>query len=313
MQNPQLNEWLKNKEWYDNHKLSTILACQRKAFLSMLYKNQGLAIEVGTGAFFGTCTHAALAKYYFLQDKLNETGRRMEALKTFAREYENLFLDLLPEKVPKKHSLENGLDIIDAYCDRWLPQDHKYRTVEVELAGILPIKPSPGDPPDFVEEFYFIFRADRVVERIETGDWWIVEIKTASNVKSELAHLLLARQPRGYVYALHQWEPAKIKGFIPDIIGIYVEKKEFEREYVYCPAPILQSWRIQTINIVQRWRSILNKQKLVPSLDNFVQDDGECTRYGLCQFYDICRYGLHKADQMKLNTWTPFQLSKKEE
>lgn len=310
MTNP-IRDILVANEWYDNHKLSMIMACRRKAFFHLLYRG-GLADTVGPGAWFGFSIHAGLARYYkdWQPGGSGQLDRRAAAHRAFAKAYKSQF----PEgtKVDNKHRFERGLLLLDAYFDHWSSEDALFKPVEPELGGIVTIRPEPGDPFPF-DPFLFVWRADGIFERVSTGDWLVLETKTTgSGVDRELMRFELRRQTRGYVYGVQQFSPSHpVVGVLANVMLVAAEKMEFKRDYFLYKQSDIASWRAQTISIVQEWRAALGRAVFAPlaeQLDIFYQRTDACTDYGLCCFYDLCKHGAHYGlDQYKENTWIPLE------
>jgi hypothetical protein len=315
--------WMKGIEWYDNHKLSVILACLRKAYWHYEFRAPsatpeeptGLASTVGPGADFGSCIHSGFGAYYGLWGKASEEERRQASFMSFNKKYAHLFRgreDYISSKEGRKHTLENGLDILDCYYDQFLIEDHKWRPVEVELAAIYPFIPRP-DEPDF-PPFWYVMRADGVWEYVATGEWYVQETKTTSGgVARELKRLHVNRQTTGYAAVLSEFpDGRRIRGVVPNVVLIAIGKRDAGRDMIAKYPYDYRSWRRQTINIVQRWRAIraeANGKGVVDVLDIYTQNDGECTKYGLCPFYDACDFGAGAMDAVVYkftpNVWNP--------
>lgn len=303
---------LDGKEWYDNSRLSIIDACLRKAFNNLLYAGQGLAAPVGGGALFGTCMHGFEAMYYSWWGKEPEEKRRLRGMRKFLELHEQLFVGPQADFVESKHTKETGLAIIDHYCDSYLAEDQLLRPIKLELAGAVEIKYDPaldGDAP--FKSFWYAFKIDGLHLRVNFGDYWVREAKhTGGGVKRELVKLRLSHQPRGYVYCARQFPGPPVTGCMPDVVGVLVKTRECQRDfYPYKHGEIL-SWRRQVINKVQDWRAVQQRAKglsFEKMLDVFYQRTSECTSYGLCAFYDLCRDGYSPATltAFRVNTWNP--------
>jgi hypothetical protein len=312
-----LREWLKTIEWYDNHTISLILACPRKAFFHTIYRG-GLASGVGNGANFGTCIHAGLAAYYnAVKMSLPERQCRYAAIRAFSSDYVRLFGSETPAGIDNKHKFENGLDILDCYFNNFILDDQQYEPVETELSAIYPVEPQPGDPPDFVDPFYFLIRCDGLWRRRSDGDLFVREIKTSGGgVDREVTRLAINRQTTGYATILHEFPGGeRVAGVLVDVVGVYVGKREYRREIYLKSNRDRETWRRQTINIVQEWRARKERAASLDApgvLDLFYQNDQECTKYGLCPFWKGCYHGLALLDELEQNTWTPLSIAQEE-
>lgn len=323
---------LNNLEYYDNSKLDLILACRRKAMLAYLYpkapseassvqKAEGEAspeqtpsLGLSTGnnpsAAFGTSIHAAHAAYYspYHKDR-NPEERRRFAYKAFVRKWQTLFAG----DEDDKYQMDNGLSILEAYFDNYILEDQDSIPVETEMSFLLEIKPEPGDPPWFVESFWYAGAMDGVFLRIGK-DLYADELKTSSfNVDQIMGNQILSRQGRGYVYALKQFseQPEKVRGFRADVIRVDSKKRDFRREFFYVTETDLKEWRLEVLNIVQDWRTAVlrvNGEKLDKVMGSFYKNTSECFRYWKpCVFHKICQFGTQVIDSSyPARTWTPF-------
>jgi len=307
----QINQWLTESEWYDNHKISTILECRRKAFLHLLFQG-GLATTVGPGAWFGSSIHKGLEVYYNGWGRQSLSQRKDAAFRAFLSTHQHLFSSLDPERLQNKHTPENGLVILDDYFSTFAAEDQDYEPINNELAGIITISPQEGDPPFFQRSFLYVFRLDGLWRRSRDSSLWVKETKTTGNVDQEIAKLKMSRQVLGYAYSIKQWPDGDlVKGILADVIQVAVGPKSARREHIFIGETQLREWRAGTITIVEEWRSLCRRAQdegLGGKLETFYQDDNSCLRYGRCCFYDLCAHSVALADGMAKNTWTPFQV-----
>jgi len=309
MQQP-LSEFLTGRDWYDNSRLDVILACKRKAFIGQLYADTGLEAGVGYGALFGTCMHGFAATYYSWWGKTSESMRRVKGIRTFLELHEKFFVGPMLDDIDNKHSKENGIATIDHYCDTYLAEDQLLIPLEVELAGAVEIKPQEGE--DF-KPFWYAFKIDGIHKRSTYGDLWVREMKnTSGGVKRELVKLRLSRQPTGYVYCARQFPGPAVTGCMPDVVGVLAKNKECQRDFFAKPMVVTDNWRKQTIEIVEHWRTMKARAANLTFenvLNIFYQNTQECTSYGLCAFYDICRDGFSPATlaAFRPNKWNPLE------
>jgi len=300
----KLSDFLIGKEWYDNTKLSTLIACPRKGFYNSMLSG-GLQAGVGPGADFGTCMHGAIASYYAWWGKASEPQRRVYGLRTFAALHETVFTGERRESMENKHSVEAGLANFDFYCDTYLAEDSLLQPIEIELSGAVLIEPQ-GD--EFFEPFWYVFRIDGIHKRITYGDYWIRETKTTSaGVEREIKKLELSRQARGYLYCARQFPGTTFTGIMPDVVGVFVKNFGCQREYYPKPMSDSDIWRDDTVEIVEQWRAKRVRFDQTQNLSIFYQQTGHCTEYGLCGFYDLCNNGINRATLAKYqpNTWNP--------
>lgn len=319
-----LQEFFATQEYYDNHRLSTILNCRRKAFWHTEYQppptaerpepTKGLATTVGNGARFGSCIHAGRGAYYGAWGRVSEPDRRLLSARAYEKEYVARFGTTSPEMksngnpqgLDKKHVFDRGLMILDDYFDRFALEDEKFRPVETELMMILKIEPETIDTNVlYPEPWYAVFRCDGVWERVSTGDLFINELKTTSSgVDRELTRLGLNRQTNGYAWAASQFS-SRISGVLAEVIGVFVQQFDAKRDYFPKSRPVLDDWLWQTVRIVDEWRDLRAQYKRTGQLGLYVQNDTMCTHYGMCTFWDLCYFNSSLAETMPLNVWTP--------
>ena len=307
-------EELAKLEWYDNSTLVTIDKCIRKGFWNRVFRlpgsdTPGVEERVGPGAYFGTCMHAALAKYYGLNGRpLAE--RQLSASRAFAEEHRKLFPD--QGLLDKKHTCANGLDLLDQYIANYEQEDELFRPVETEIGASVPILPRPGET---FEPFVYASRTDGLWQRLSYGDYAVVEHKTTSgSVEREIERLRMHRSTEGYVWTWKQLLPEyNICGILINVLGVFApgsKAKLFSREFYNITNVRLEEWRLETIAKVERWRSLIARTKGLPIQEqilNFDRSTNPCREYSGCGYYDLCYYGLRGADLSKYlpNHWNP--------
>lgn len=305
---------LTNVEWYDNHTLSLILNCPRKAFYNRLYRGTGLADSVGPAAHFGSVMHAGWGSYYSrLSQTQDETTKRARAY----RAIEALYTKLLGgyETLDKKYTLTNALCIFDEYLDKFAIDDKCWKPIDAELFFAFPFERLEGE--DEFASFLYLCRVDGIWQRTTAPDeLYVLENKTGTAPDREIVRQSISRQTRGYVYVARQFDP-RVCGVLLNACKIAVGVRDYRREvFVYSNA-VLNSWRTQTIAIVEAWRARkakyarLLEDGLKNPFDAFEMNDQECTRYGLCSYHAGCQ---HSPELLKLppNTWTPLQVKEGE-
>jgi hypothetical protein len=310
-------------EWYDNSTLEVIDSCHRKAFWNIVFQHPnagpdaraGLEKKVGAGAFFGTCIHAALAKYYGLYNKgLSEQSRRIAAFRAFASEHERLFPD--PDLLETKHTASRGLDLLDMYFDHYLQEDQDFEPLESELYFSIRIEPLFSEEP--FEPFNYVGRGDNIFRRRSSNDLIIFETKTTGyGIDREIMKREIDRQTEGYYFGFSQFDSNwTIMGVMLNVIGVSASaiepSKLFQRAYYRMGSEVLHKFRKETILKVKRWRSILadgeKASSILETIEAFDRRTEECTNYGRCTFYDLCKYGPTGVDwknQFPPNTWNP--------
>jgi hypothetical protein len=303
--------------WFDNSKISQIRGCKRKAMLSLLGPPRvglppaqaGLAASVGDGANFGSAFHAGLHSYYMNWGLLDEPQRRLEGIKGFSEEWSKFF----PSKIQQnKHRLDRGIDLLDAYFERWLDDDLALEPVESELGFLVQVKPDqPGDPE--FSPFWYVGRIDRVFKRKLDDTFWLHEFKSCGrDAENRLKQLKFDHQPIGYTAIMrHQNPNYEITGFLGDVALVAAKSVDFHRNFFPIQQRDTVSWRNQLIHTVEDWRRMqrIAEQQSSPRevLNVFYQDTNRCFDYGRCSFYDICDFGISESvlQDFSSNDWNP--------
>lgn len=304
-------------EWYDNSTLESIDRCHRLGYYQNVLwhadgRRPGLSGGAGVGANFGTCLHEGLAKWYGLQT-LEDDPRRLAAFRSFAECHEKLFKD--PGELDEKYSLARGLDLLDIYFDHYSFEDAEYRSIEPEMTVLLLIEPRPAEP--LFEPFHFVIKTDGLFERLNHSDLVLLEHKTSAwGVARILKEREYDRQSEGYVWGLREmYRDRTISGVLLNAIGIYKDEKNpaklFGRQFFDKSLEQTELWRRETIRKVERWRGMLRASATTAASifelpEHFDRNTSACTQYGLCGFYNLCKYGMAMVDEYVPNTWNPF-------
>jgi hypothetical protein len=312
----RLESFFEGREWYDNSFLRLADNCFRKGFYARIGPT-GVALDqkVGPGANFGTCFHGALAAYSTGWGRLTEPQRRVMGVREFSR----LYAELGPwenknGKIPTNHTFTRGLNILDAYFDFYLDEDNLFKPIESELGFAVEFSPRLSDPSDLRnwEPFTYVGGVDGIFERSYDRRHIPRETKTTSSgAEGRLRQLNFDHQPVGYVTCLRELPGGEnIDTFIGDVVLIAAEKLEFCRDYFTTSAAQRQSWRVQTIRRIERWRDAKRKatgQPINVVLDIYTQNTDDCFSYGKCAFYDLCDYGVSPEALATFdeNKWNP--------
>jgi len=335
-----IGEWLKTIEWYDNHTLQNWLDCRRKAYWNKLHPSltetgeaaYGLEGGIGNGGRFGSAIHSGLAAYYTRYGQ-NDALRRDSAFRAFDKEYTKRIGDRAMEEslastilgndnegrkkyaLDSKHRRDRGLLILDEYFDKFQREDVLFKPVDAELGFIVRY----DDPTDLGRKpFWYIARIDGLFERVDTGDWFVLETKTTGGgAGRECKRLTFNRQPVGYVVGLRQFPDGKrIVGFLANAILVAAQKIDFQRQFFPVTRLAEEEWKKETFNIVQEIR----EAKESGLLERFYKNTGHCTAYGQCAFWDLCDAGLavvlqtpSTTDKFLKNTWHPFRTSEEDQ
>jgi len=307
MTNDELKAFFADNPWIDNSLIGTIRGCKRKAFWHIIgpsadYSqpliNRGLAITVGSGADFGSAFHAGIARYYTGWGHADESTRRIWACRAFAQEWGQHFPT---ERMQSKHRLDNGLDILDQYFDKYLDEDPLFQPVEAEMGFAVPINTPSGI-------VYNVGRIDGIFKRLADGTYWPRETKTTSfDPEKRLAQLKFDNQPVSYTASLRKVLPElHISGFLGDVIQVKTKTTatSFCRNYFTIDEQQCTDWEQQIIFDIEDWYARVERAKEI-GLNAFTQDTTRCFEYGRCSFYDLCDYGLSELVKFGLSEWHP--------
>lgn len=295
----RLESFFKDREFYDNSFLA-LLRCKRKAMYAR-FGIHGRILEnvVGPGANFGTCVHAGIAAYTAGWGRLTDEQRRFMAIRSFSKHYAEYDFTIRKGRrtgtVPTNHTLARGIDILDAYFSQYLDEDPLLQPIAAELGFAVEIGPRPGER-DF-EPFTYVGAVDGIFRRALDQRLLPRETKTtSSDAEGRLRQLNFSHQPVGYVTCLREFPDCEdIRSFIGDVVLVAATKFEFSRNYFETSEQQRQSWRQQTINKVEYWRSLCAQAKgktINEQLDIFYQETEDCFSYGKCSYYDVCDYGV---------------------
>jgi hypothetical protein len=309
-------------EWYDNHRLDVIQSCHRKGFWHLVGpqvdsttgKSIPLAMIVGQAASFGSVWHAGIAQYYANFRFPHETriacaarGFELEWIKQFAK-----------SELPNKYKLSRGLQQQVMYYDHFRTEDEFFQVVDSEIGFAILVRPRSHE---MFDPFVYSGRIDRLLYRTTRHDYVVGETKTCSgDPVMRMKELRLDRQTRGYFKMTSMMMDEPVSGVLPDVVQITATKCDasiFARDYFPLTVNDGESWRRQTINIVQMWRGLLAQAERLSAdkvnggnqavLDVFDQRTKECSTYGICPYYELCQYGptADSLSKYSPDTWNP--------
>jgi hypothetical protein len=340
-----LRNFLQGKEWYDNTTLETGDRCKRKLYWKNEYQlprpqltpspgdgtqqgfvRNGIAEHVGVGAHFGSAIHAAFDRFYdpILFATYTYQQRRIAAIRAYDTKYRNLIPLETWDEIDSKYTLERGINLLDLYFDHFREEDKFYRPIETEIVFVVPVRPQPGDPFDFVP-FYYVARCDAIWERIRFSDYWIVEHKTSTRPDMKMIELVIGRQGRGYFFSGKQLPSEQsLEGIIPNVLAVRANENDptklFTRDYIHLSTKDAEEFRLETIIKVAEWRRLKSLSARFPinsppARAIFHKSTCECTRFGRCTYYDLCLHGpegVASFDLFQPNTWNPLYSEKME-
>ncbi len=236
---------------------------------------------------FGSAIHSALEVLYLADlDKERDRTNLWEKVQA-------AFLDNFPEDNPgdNKRTRENGIQILEGYVKKWLPETFKVKAVE--LAGAI----------ELASDCLFAYRMDLVVEYM--GGIYMVEHKTTSNMNwltpnpnHQISGYIFSGRVMGY----------DIDGAVLNMLMVYSPKTKIKLEDRYHRL-------ITTRNEVQldEWKHYILYTK--HQIDGFIKS-GWFPKYTHscwnCTYKDLCNSSEKAFEHMasslyKIERWEPWK------
>jgi hypothetical protein len=186
----------------------------------------------------------------------------------------------------------------DDAAKTWIMSDGK-PAVEVNFSFELEFGPTVDQP------YVLSGKLDRIV--VFNGDLFVMDRKTTSSLGFNfLNRFLIDNQMTLYTYAGKRIFMAPIKGVIIDGIQPLITQTNFERHIVYRTDEQIQEWLID----LDYW---LNQANWMASRDYYPANETSCSKYGSCEFLDICtkspqvRDRFLKANYEQEEPWNPLR------
>lgn len=303
--------------YVDHSTLSTVATCEEKGRLA--YGEHLRPLGTGKPLIFGSAFHAAVAAIY-----IGGPDVRARAHAAFLAEVKKAGPDTLPLSADseEKRSVERGLYLIDAYIEKWAPQDATWENV---------YRPDTGEP--YIEMGFAVFlmnwnatpvmyvgKIDRIRRNRVDGQLYNWETKTTgSSIYYYLEQTRPNHQLTGYNWAAQEMLNLKIAGTIWDVIhvssrkiggkfpnGIDIEK-DFGRVETRRSATDIEEFLIDLRSITTRYLTL--KESSVKRWHR--NAPAACYMYGGCHYKDICNSNLNPsiiANNYKVERWEPWPL-----
>lgn len=307
----------------DHSILSTFATCKEKARLS--YVEHLRPVTTGPPLVFGSAFHAAVAAYYTgMSEKLNYAVCRKNAHAAFLATVREAGPDALPLDADseEKRSVERGLYLIDAYIDKWAPQDINWEDV---------LRPDTGEPYieiGFAVHFMdwhdvpvvFAGKVDRIRRNRVDGQLYNWETKTTgSNVGYYVQQVRPNHQITGYKWACSELLKLNISGTILDVV--YVSDRKIGGKFPNGIDIEKDFARVETRRSVTDVEEFLFDLRLATTDFLELQDRGlkrwhrnapaACYMYGGCHYRDACNSNLNPSilsAKYKVERWEPWTI-----
>jgi len=293
--------------WFDNSTIEAWLDCRRLAWY-----NYAMGFESKSAAMSaGTVWHAAIAE-------LHKTRDVAKANIALAREYEAHKIIL--QSGPSRLSFGNLNDAFQQYHARFgtdVGIEHHVQEFKfaIWIQGEYNCPEGQCICRSYAEKrcFYFVGRFDGVCT-YNKSDLLVFETKTSGQLSaSTLEGFDVSRQATGYCAAVEKimakngYTGTRVKGALFNIARL-TSKVEFARHVTLRHPNQIAEWEKETIQIVSEIRKDWAGQ------EKPVKNRRSCTRYGSCQFLDLCASweGKPKTEKpgilsnYRVVGWTPY-------
>lgn len=307
---------MKDVIYIDHSTLSTFATCEEKGRLA--YVEHLRPLETGKPLIFGSAFHAAVAAIY-------SGGSQKDAHAAFLNEVRAAGPDTLPLSADseEKRSVERGLYLIDAYIEKWTPQDINWEDV---------LRPDTGEP--YVEMGFAVYlmdwqgtpviyvgAADRIRRNRVDGQLYNWETKTTGSAVSYYVQQTRPNhQITGYKWACQEFLKLNIAGTILDVIhvsdrkiggkfpnGIDIEK-DFARVETRRSSTDVEEFLYDTRHLTTRYLELQ-----AAGLRRWHRNaPAACYMYGGCHFRDICNSNLNPmiiTNKYKVEVWEPWKIN----
>lgn len=315
---------MRNVIYVDHSTLSTFATCEEKGRLA--YVEHLCPLETGKPLIFGSAFHAAVAAVYSNSSKKLERDEiNIIARAAFLEEVRKAGPDTLPLSADsdEKRSVERGLYLIDAYIEKWAPQDVNWEDV---------LRPDTGEP--YVEMGFAVYlmewqgysvlvvgKVDRIRRNRVDAQLYNWETKTTG---SAVSYYVQQTRPNHqitiYKWAVQEFLKLNVAGTILDVIhvsdrkiaGKFPNGIDIEKDFA----------RVETRRSITDVEELLFdlKHKTKQFLDLKASGlrrwhrnaPAACYMYGGCHFRDICNSNLNPqivANKYKKEVWEPWTIA----
>jgi hypothetical protein len=291
--------------WFDNSLIETFLDCPRLSWYNYFHGFESKSPAMSAG----TVWHAAIAE-------LHATRDLSKANLALAREYEKHKTIL--QSGPSRLSFGNVNDAFQQYHSRFgLDAGIEHHVQEFKFAvwyGSCDEGNCLCDPNERYRCFWFVGRFDGICT-YNKSDLLVFETKTGGQLSpSTITGFDVSRQATGYCAATEKitrkngYTGGRVKGALFNVARL-TSKVEFARHVAIRRPDQILEWEIETREIVADIRRSWGRADMKP-----IKNRRACTRYGTCQFLDLCASweGKDKThvpgimSNYKVAGWTPY-------
>lgn len=273
-------------ESIDSSMLKDFVDCPSKFYLRHVLglKKKGIKIFDEQRYGFGTAWHKMLEVYYTTRTNENEQAAKVAALSTL----QNWPKSLRPEVDKKKRSKERIIKMFFEYLETWAEQDKNYEFIRQEQFF------------DVLIDGYlrWMGRIDGIRYNIKRKKKLVWDYKTATTMGGHYfdGHEIGFQFP-GYVISASEMDTEYIDEITVDVLYVLVASHQFFRRNFHYSSARLEEWKRNVIMWLDQIRELLEKHLYEPEM--WRKNWNECTRYGLCQFFDI--HSLAPTGNTRLN------------
>ena len=319
---------MKDVIFVDHSILSTFATCHEKARLS--YVEHLRPIVTGPPLVFGSAFHAAVAAYYTAIAQEHRRGEggddpRQKARAAFLDEVRKAGPDALPLSADseEKRSVERGLNLIDAYIEKWTPTDINWEDV---------LRPDTGMP--YIEIGFAVHfmdwhdipvvcagKIDRIRRNRVDGQLYNWETKTTgSNVSYYVQQVRPNHQITCYKWACSELLKLNVSGTILDVV--YVSDRKVGGKFPTGIDIEKDFARVETRRSATDVEEFLFDLKLATTDFLELQDrklrrwhrnaPAACYMFGGCYYRDACNSNLNPAilkAKYKIERWSPWEMN----
>lgn len=270
--------------------LECFKTCRRK--YKLRYKD-GIVPKIKSSALeFGSAMHLALEQYFKLISSNQTFGNTdIESISEEILTSIGNTVDLLKLDIIEKAKL---MSLMSGYIKKWFEHDYsEFEVIAVEKEFSIPNSPLST----------FVGKVDGLVKLKSTGEYFLVEHKTASIVdQSYRDQKKIDSQTMTYAIFLEQQLGIKVSGCIHDILTKQkIKQKKGETESDFCDRLFLDVTDDNFERIIITFDSIqleifkfelFTACKDLIDCQTFYKCTGSCLgKYGACEYLPICQTG----------------------
>lgn len=222
---------------------------------------------------WGTCWHSGLEAYWRDPD-MSPENRIVAGITAIDLNYPTY---ITPETDRFKRSKDRMIKAFFEYFEHWKTQDAEYKVLRTEQYFNV-----------YSEELDFDWcgRKDGIRVRVDTGEWFVWDYKTASRMgKNYFDQHELGFQFPGYVWAANELTTHPITKITVDVFYMITASHSFHRRTFRFIPERINEWLNNVKRIVDQIRYLAEHHLYDPAA--WVQNRNECTRYGRCAYFDV--------------------------